>query len=142
MSEHPTLTLTLPLPPSRNETEGRHHMLVHRMSQDYKRRAWFKALGQHPPKYPDELPEVVEVHLTFVSKDGKDADNHVTPKWPVDAIKAKQRGKVEWRQGVAVEKGYIRDDSERHMRLVGIQHVRSDNIEPCVIVKITPREAA
>ena len=136
---HPTITLTLPLPPAKNQIPntvyGRH-----KAATAYKRKAWSAALGQHLPKHPLDLPEKVGVHLTFVSRGATDEDAHVDAKWVLDALKAKQSGKVAWRGGVAREKGYFIDDSPKHMSLVGIRPVRSDNIEPCVVVKITPRE--
>lgn len=141
MSKHPTLTLTLPLPPSRNVTAGMHHMALHRITSDYKRRAWLAALGQHAPRHPEDLPRAVDLHLTFLTKWERDEDG-CDPKYAIDALKAKQRGKVAWRNGLAVEKGYFVDDNPDHAKLVGVQQFKAVDIEPCVIVKITPREAA
>lgn len=115
-------------------------MALFRLVSDYKRRVWLEALEQKAPRHIDELPRAVDIHMTFISGPSRDADAHLEPKWTIDALKAKQRGKAAWRCGLAVEKGFLVDDDPKRMRITGIQHQRSDNIEQCVVVKITPRE--
>lgn len=136
---HPTVTLSLPLPPSRNQINGMHHMEMHKAAGRYKTGAWFRACGQHAPRHPDDLPERVDLHIEFYRKRLIDPDN-LDLKWPIDVLKAKQLGKTRWKQNLGIGKGYIRDDTEFHCRIIGVHQRKADNIEPCVVVKITPRE--
>lgn len=107
--------LTLELPPSPNALP-RNHMARHRQKNEYRRTVWMQALEQTRP-FRDP-PAHVEVSPIFFVYNKRDEDNLAASlKWVLDALKQDQRGKLDWRQGVADRCGYFVDDDPKHLTL-------------------------
>lgn len=126
------MKLTLPLPPSPN-TLPAHHMAAHREKNDYRRRCWVEAIGQHKPWR--DPPEKVVMFARFRLLRKRDEDNLAASlKWVLDALKQKQEGDVWWRQGVYDRCGYLLDDGPDHLALASttqetVGHVKDAALE-------------
>lgn len=102
--------LTLPLPPSQNANGGRHYMAKHAEKRRYQRMAWGQAVSQSVPKR-SVLPVFVRMVARFYVVNIRDEDNlSQSLKWPLDTLKAKQRGNLAWRSGLYESGGYFWDD--------------------------------
>jgi hypothetical protein len=109
----PVIRFELPVPPSRNVTDGTHHMKYHREKRAYQREVWLAAIDQHPPSL--EPPEYVTMSVVFMLKRLRDRDN-LDAKWACDALKQRQIS-AKWKGGIADKKGYFIDDDPTHLDL-------------------------
>lgn len=111
------LHFRLPLPPSKNELDGVN--AGHRMVQERRamRLIWVKACGQHRPSL--DPPAFVIVRAHFYTGNTWDDGNLITALYSLvfDALQKPVGGPPSWRQGLAEFKGFIVDDSDRHLHL-------------------------
>ena len=108
--------LVLPLPVNRNTTDGMHWGSLSRLKNKYRAECWYQAIGQHKPLR--DPPELVTVSAMFFTGKPWDADALTGAlKFPLDALRQKQTGKMRWRSGLYSACGYFVDDDPKHMRL-------------------------
>lgn len=113
------VTLVLPVPPSPNRW-ARHPMVLHREKMGYQREAWLAAVQQEKPRR--DPPKLVHVTATLQLCRKRDADNATASvKWALDALKQKQLGGLEWREGIAHLCGYFVDDGPEQLSLTVTQ---------------------
>lgn len=104
--------LSLPLPPGPNQWPS-HPLRLHKTKRAYQRAAWWAAV-QHVTPHA-EPPERVKVTAhrfgwNLLDEDGASA----SLKWALDALRQRQQGKLDWRQGIYPTRGYLVDDDPRH----------------------------
>lgn len=129
------IRLILPLPPSPNDTPS-HHMEEHRAKRRYQGRAWLAAVkSQHRPLRDPPARVLVTAHLALENL--RDDDNrNGSLKWALDALRQKQRGKLNWRQGLFDKCGYFIDDDPGHLT-VGEVTQAIDRDDPRLELSIT-----
>lgn len=134
------MKLVLPLPPSPNRSRGR--WALYRAKRAYQRECWLAACGQELP--PHTPPAHVRVKAArYYAKHPQDDDNAVASlKWPLDALKQLQRGKLDWRQGVCPTRGFFVDDDPGHLTLLGVEQVKVNRIVDERLELIIIKEAA
>lgn len=113
------LSFRLPLPPSKNALDGVHAMK--RIQQEHRamRATWVSACGQHLPTL--DPPAFVRAYALFLVGNHWDEGNRTTALYSLvfDALQKPVGRAPGWRQGIHEWKGFIVDDSERHLELVG-----------------------
>lgn len=109
------MRLVLPLPPSPNKRSS-HWAVEQRAKNEYRAACWIQAVKQAMPRAIEDLPAKVIVQATFYLRNRRDeADNLPgSLKWTLDTLKAKQTGKLDWRQGLYETKGFLIDDGPDH----------------------------
>lgn len=112
-----TLSFKLPLPPSKNEIDEVHGMRGVQQQHRAMRRIWAEACGQHLPSL--DPPTFVTAFALFAVGQPWDPGNLTTALYSIvfDAIQKPVGTPPGWRQGIHEFKGFIVDDSERHLEL-------------------------
>jgi len=119
MNEPTRVTFRLPLPPSKNELDGVHAMNRIRQEHRAMRTIWTSACGQHLPSL--DPPAFVRAYALFVVGNRWDPGNLTTALYSIvfDALQKPVGHAPGWRKGIHEYKGFIVDDSERHLELGG-----------------------
>lgn len=131
--------LTLPLPPSPNAW-ARHPMVLHREKKAYQREAWAAAVQQALPKVAEELPARSEVFATLRLTHLRDEDNaSASVKWALDALRQHQTGDLDWRGGIAWNKGYFIDDDPARLSVAKpVQERVRKKADVALVLEIRP----
>lgn len=107
-----SVLLVLPLPPGPNQWPS-HPMRLHKAKRAYQRAAWMAAIQQTTPHA--DPPEMVRIQAHRYGWNRLDEDGaSASLKWVLDALRQKQRGKLDWRQGIYPTRGYLIDDDPQH----------------------------
>lgn len=111
------LSFRLPLPPSKNELDGVHAMKRIQQEHEAMRLAWVSACGQHLPSL--DPPVFVTAYAYFAVGRLWDPGNLQTALYSLvfDALQKPVARPPGWRRGIHEWKGFIVDDSERHLEL-------------------------
>jgi hypothetical protein len=127
------MRLVLPLPDSLNRWP-KSAMAEHAAKRRYQREVWVKACAQHKPTH--EPPAHVVIRASFYLRNKRDEDNlKGSLKWVLDALKQRQTGKLDWRMGIADEKGFFIDDDPARLTVAEPEQV-IDRKEPRLILEI------
>ena len=107
------LVLPLPISPNAAPTNGLHR---HGHKRRYQKTVWVAAVMQHKPSI--DPPVAVVVSAEFFVHSLRDEDNlKASLKDLLDALRQKQTGNIDWRQGLYDQCGYFIDDNPAHMTL-------------------------
>ena len=115
------MILSLPIPPSPNDGAG-HPIAQHRIKKAYQKKVWAHAISQCKPLR--DPPQKVLLSADFFVHNLRDEDNlEASLKFLIDALRQKQAGSLDWRQGVYYLCGYLVDDDPEHMTLGDVTQV-------------------
>jgi hypothetical protein len=132
------ITLTLPLPPSNHRHTGQNHLALHKRKNAYRRHAWLAAVRKVRPAFEPHTRVRVEAVL-YVHNEFDDDNAAAMLKWPLDTLKQKQRGKIDWRSGLYDQCGYLLDDAPKHCEVAPPRQV-VDRANPRIELSISPLE--
>jgi len=109
------ITFEVDPPPSPNRWPSS-PMAIHHAKAKYRAHVWMSAIEQLRPML--DPPQLVKVTITMTLRLLRDEDNlKASVKWLLDALHARQQGKVKWKKGLYTNKAYFVDDSPKHMQL-------------------------
>jgi len=115
------MKLLLPEPPSKNKLRSAAYSggegYARHLRHTYKRAVWAEALGQKLPTTDPPSPVLVSAHFRLHGL--RDEDNlYASLDLICDALRCPREGEtMDWRQGIAVRKGFFVDDNPRDMTL-------------------------